>query len=103
MYLELQIERVPLDTERKALKVIRICEQRQMTEQGRYDAYTYIRILTRSYPKQLSILLSCMKLSLRPTFCLTPSIATWTLTKTHVEHIFKLPLISVMPVVDITP
>lgn len=33
-YLELQIERVPLDTERKALKVLRICEQRQMSEQG---------------------------------------------------------------------
>uniref|UniRef100_A0AAY4C7C5 Nuclear pore complex protein Nup85 n=1 Tax=Denticeps clupeoides TaxID=299321 RepID=A0AAY4C7C5_9TELE len=35
VYLELQIERVPLDTERKALKVLRICEQRQMTEQVR--------------------------------------------------------------------
>ncbi|KAG7243604.1 hypothetical protein INR49_011161 [Caranx melampygus] len=34
-YLELQIERVPLDTERKALKVLRICEQRQMSEQVR--------------------------------------------------------------------
>lgn len=34
VYLELQIERVPLDTERKALKVLRICEQRQMSEQG---------------------------------------------------------------------
>uniref|UniRef100_A0A671XJW6 Nuclear pore complex protein Nup85 n=1 Tax=Sparus aurata TaxID=8175 RepID=A0A671XJW6_SPAAU len=35
VYLELQIERVPLDTERKALKVLRICEQRQMSEQVR--------------------------------------------------------------------
>lgn len=35
VYLELQIERVPLDTERKALKVLRICEERQMSEQGR--------------------------------------------------------------------
>ncbi|KAJ7989749.1 hypothetical protein DPEC_G00307750 [Dallia pectoralis] len=35
VYLELQIERVPLDTERKALKVLRICEQRQLTEQVR--------------------------------------------------------------------
>ena len=34
VYLELQIERVPVDTERKALKVLRICEQRQMSEQG---------------------------------------------------------------------
>lgn len=34
VYLELQIERVPLDTERKALKVLRICEHRQMSEQG---------------------------------------------------------------------
>lgn len=34
VYLELLIERVPLDTERKALKVLRICEQRQMSEQG---------------------------------------------------------------------
>lgn len=34
VYLELQMERVPLDTERKALKVLRICEQRQMSEQG---------------------------------------------------------------------
>uniref|UniRef100_A0A3Q2Q8P3 Nuclear pore complex protein Nup85 n=1 Tax=Fundulus heteroclitus TaxID=8078 RepID=A0A3Q2Q8P3_FUNHE len=33
--LELQIERVPLDTERKALKVLRICEDRQMSEQVR--------------------------------------------------------------------
>uniref|UniRef100_A0A7N6AFW7 Nuclear pore complex protein Nup85 n=1 Tax=Anabas testudineus TaxID=64144 RepID=A0A7N6AFW7_ANATE len=35
VYLELQIERVPLDTEHKALKVLRICEQRQMSEQVR--------------------------------------------------------------------
>uniref|UniRef100_A0A3B4AZA3 Nuclear pore complex protein Nup85 n=1 Tax=Periophthalmus magnuspinnatus TaxID=409849 RepID=A0A3B4AZA3_9GOBI len=35
VYLELQIERVSLDTERKALKVLRICEQRQMSEQVR--------------------------------------------------------------------
>ncbi|KAG9343902.1 hypothetical protein JZ751_013289 [Albula glossodonta] len=35
VYLELQVERVPLDTERKALKVLRICEQRQMAEQVR--------------------------------------------------------------------
>ncbi|XP_064438245.1 nuclear pore complex protein Nup85 isoform X3 [Mirounga angustirostris] len=33
--LELHIERIPLSTEQKALKVLRICEQRQMTEQGR--------------------------------------------------------------------
>uniref|UniRef100_A0A4W3GDF1 Nuclear pore complex protein Nup85 n=1 Tax=Callorhinchus milii TaxID=7868 RepID=A0A4W3GDF1_CALMI len=35
VYLELHIERVPLNTERKALKVLRICEQRQMNEQVR--------------------------------------------------------------------
>ncbi|XP_026076510.1 nuclear pore complex protein Nup85-like isoform X1 [Carassius auratus] len=35
VYLELQIERVPLDTERKAVKVLRICEDRQMSEQVR--------------------------------------------------------------------
>ncbi|XP_062388208.1 nuclear pore complex protein Nup85 [Sardina pilchardus] len=35
VYLELLIERVPLDTERKALKVLRICEKRQMNEQVR--------------------------------------------------------------------
>uniref|UniRef100_A0A3B3QM11 Nuclear pore complex protein Nup85 n=1 Tax=Paramormyrops kingsleyae TaxID=1676925 RepID=A0A3B3QM11_9TELE len=35
VYLELQIERVPLDTEHKAVKVLRICEQRQMAEQVR--------------------------------------------------------------------
>lgn len=35
VYLELLIERVPLDTERKALKVLRICEKRQMNEQGK--------------------------------------------------------------------
>ncbi|KAG5279982.1 hypothetical protein AALO_G00083650 [Alosa alosa] len=35
VYLELLIERVPLDTERKALKVLRICENRQMNEQVR--------------------------------------------------------------------
>uniref|UniRef100_A0A671Q0D1 Nuclear pore complex protein Nup85 n=1 Tax=Sinocyclocheilus anshuiensis TaxID=1608454 RepID=A0A671Q0D1_9TELE len=35
VYLELQIERVPLDTERKAIKVLRICEDRQMSEQVR--------------------------------------------------------------------
>ncbi|RXN13224.1 nuclear pore complex Nup85 [Labeo rohita] len=33
--MELQIERVPLDTERKAIKVLRICEDRQMSEQVR--------------------------------------------------------------------
>uniref|UniRef100_F6QGW6 Nuclear pore complex protein Nup85 n=1 Tax=Ornithorhynchus anatinus TaxID=9258 RepID=F6QGW6_ORNAN len=35
VYLELHMERIPLDTERKALKVLRICEQRQMAEQVR--------------------------------------------------------------------
>ncbi|XP_016423226.1 nuclear pore complex protein Nup85-like [Sinocyclocheilus rhinocerous] len=35
VYLELQVERVPLDTERKAIKVLRICEDRQMSEQVR--------------------------------------------------------------------
>ncbi|XP_077388319.1 nuclear pore complex protein Nup85 [Festucalex cinctus] len=35
VYLELQMERISLDTERKALKVLRICEQRQMSEQVR--------------------------------------------------------------------
>ncbi|XP_061830280.1 nuclear pore complex protein Nup85 [Nerophis lumbriciformis] len=35
VYLELQMERIPLDTERKALKVLRICEKRQMSEQVR--------------------------------------------------------------------
>ncbi|KAM8946149.1 nuclear pore complex protein Nup85 isoform 2-T2 [Pelodytes ibericus] len=34
-YLELHMERIPLSTERKALKALRICEQRQMTEQVR--------------------------------------------------------------------
>lgn len=33
-YLEHHIERISLDTEHKALKVLRICEQRMMTEQG---------------------------------------------------------------------
>ncbi|KAM9296928.1 nuclear pore complex protein Nup85 [Gastrophryne carolinensis] len=35
VYLELLMERIPLTTERKALKALRICEQRQMTEQVR--------------------------------------------------------------------
>ncbi|KAI7804063.1 nuclear pore complex protein Nup85 [Triplophysa rosa] len=35
VYLELLIERIPLDTERKALKVLRVCEDRQMSEQVR--------------------------------------------------------------------
>ncbi|CAH2302430.1 nuclear pore complex Nup85 [Pelobates cultripes] len=34
-YLELHIERIPLTTEKKALKVLQICEKRQMTEQVR--------------------------------------------------------------------
>ncbi|MEE6522356.1 hypothetical protein FKM82_020851, partial [Ascaphus truei] len=34
-YLELHMERIPLNTERKALKALRVCEQRQMTEQVR--------------------------------------------------------------------
>ena len=33
-YLELFIERVPLQSEKKAMKVLRICEQREMTDQG---------------------------------------------------------------------
>ncbi|XP_048970528.1 nuclear pore complex protein Nup85 isoform X4 [Canis lupus baileyi] len=37
--LELHIERIPLSTEQKALKVLRICEQRQMTEQGKYREF----------------------------------------------------------------
>ncbi|XP_075033956.1 nuclear pore complex protein Nup85 [Mixophyes fleayi] len=35
VYLELHMERIPLTTEKKALKALRICEQRQMTEQVR--------------------------------------------------------------------
>uniref|UniRef100_A0A8B9SVX1 Nuclear pore complex protein Nup85 n=1 Tax=Anas platyrhynchos TaxID=8839 RepID=A0A8B9SVX1_ANAPL len=35
VYLELHIERIPLNTEQKALKVLRICEQRHMQEQVR--------------------------------------------------------------------
>uniref|UniRef100_A0A8B9CFJ7 Nuclear pore complex protein Nup85 n=1 Tax=Anser brachyrhynchus TaxID=132585 RepID=A0A8B9CFJ7_9AVES len=35
VYLELHIERIPLNTEQKALKVLRICEQRHMHEQVR--------------------------------------------------------------------
>ncbi|XP_068118039.1 nuclear pore complex protein Nup85 [Hyperolius riggenbachi] len=35
VYLELLMERIPLTTEKKALKALRICEQRQMTEQVR--------------------------------------------------------------------
>ncbi|KAM9006654.1 nuclear pore complex protein Nup85 isoform X2 [Sarcophilus harrisii] len=35
VYLELHIERIPLNTEQKALKILRICERRQMTEQVR--------------------------------------------------------------------
>jgi len=42
VYLELQIERVPLDTERKALKVLRICEQRQMSEQGSILSFRFM-------------------------------------------------------------
>ncbi|XP_041431608.1 nuclear pore complex protein Nup85 isoform X1 [Xenopus laevis] len=34
-YLKLHMERIPLSTEKKALKALRICEQRQMTEQVR--------------------------------------------------------------------
>ncbi|XP_022103342.1 nuclear pore complex protein Nup85-like [Acanthaster planci] len=34
-YLELFIERVPLQSERKATKVLRVCEEREMTEQVR--------------------------------------------------------------------
>ncbi|NWH76981.1 NUP85 protein, partial [Piaya cayana] len=34
-YLELHIERIPLNTEHKALKVLRICERRQMHDQVR--------------------------------------------------------------------
>ena len=45
VYLELQIERVPLDTERKALKVLRICEKRQMTEQGGHHTHTHTNII----------------------------------------------------------
>ncbi|XP_069608268.1 nuclear pore complex protein Nup85 [Ranitomeya imitator] len=35
VYLELHMERIPLTTEKKALKALRICEDRQMTEQVR--------------------------------------------------------------------
>ncbi|XP_038067379.1 nuclear pore complex protein Nup85-like [Patiria miniata] len=34
-YLELFIERIPLQSERKAMKVLRVCEEREMTEQVR--------------------------------------------------------------------
>lgn len=47
VYLELQIERVPLDTEHKAMKVLRICEQRQMAEQGVSHTATSLCLKTR--------------------------------------------------------
>lgn len=74
MYLELQIERVPLDTERKALKVIRICEQRQMTEQGRYDAYTYIRTHTHALLSKTVVHLTLMHEALTETHILSHSL-----------------------------
>ena len=33
-YIQNYIERIPLETEQKAHKVIRICEQREMHDQG---------------------------------------------------------------------
>lgn len=57
VYLELQIERVPLDTERKAIKVLRICEDRQMSEQGerrqhpRTQSLNYDRLQIYSHKK----------------------------------------------------
>ncbi|TRY95728.1 hypothetical protein DNTS_022128 [Danionella cerebrum] len=48
VYLELQIERVPLDTERKAMKVLRICEERQMSEQGEEEAVLKRSVLSVS-------------------------------------------------------
>ncbi len=35
-YLELYIERIPLQSERKALKVLRLCEDRDMQEQSKF-------------------------------------------------------------------
>lgn len=53
VYLELHIERIPLSTERKALKVLRICEQRQMTEQGEPALLSAHPVFTR-YPARLA-------------------------------------------------
>ncbi len=33
-YMKLCLERVPLETERKAIKVLRVCEQHQLIETG---------------------------------------------------------------------
>uniref|UniRef100_A0AAY5KIJ7 Nuclear pore complex protein Nup85 n=1 Tax=Esox lucius TaxID=8010 RepID=A0AAY5KIJ7_ESOLU len=72
VYLELQIERVPLDTERKALKVLRICEQRQMTEQGMWASqslsHTVNQMYRRSFSPPFSILWVYFSLSASPRF-----------------------------------
>ena len=45
-YIQNYIERIPLETEQKAHKVIRICEQREMHDQG--DQNSVIDITDRN-------------------------------------------------------
>ena len=43
-YIQNYIERIPLETEQKAHKVIRICEQREMHDQGNQDSLSLISL-----------------------------------------------------------
>ena len=52
-YLELFIERIPLKTERKALKVLKACEDRDMKEQGNFYS-SFIKYSTVTVEKQFS-------------------------------------------------
>ncbi|XP_053426919.1 nuclear pore complex protein Nup85 isoform X4 [Nycticebus coucang] len=63
--LELHIERIPLNTEQKALKVLRICEQRQMTEQGKYREFHRLYGEKR-FVDAASLLLSLMTSQIAP-------------------------------------
>ena len=48
-YIQNYIERIPLETEQKAHKVIRICEQREMHDQGNRNSLLLIYIDRNSY------------------------------------------------------
>ncbi|XP_023600522.1 nuclear pore complex protein Nup85 isoform X2 [Myotis lucifugus] len=63
--LELHIERIPLSTEQKALKVLRICEQRQMTEQGKYREFHRL-YGDKRFVDAASLLLSLMTSQIAP-------------------------------------
>ena len=52
-YLEQLIQRIPLESEAKAMKVLSVCEKQEMTEAGKYLLISFFLCCVSCLPVQL--------------------------------------------------